>query len=444
MAKGPPTKARRFFRLAGMTASVAGDAAKRKMKSWIGLKEDEEQRSQQDARTGARIAQTLGELKGAAMKVGQMAAAVADILPPEMADALRTLQREAPPAPFEQIAACIEAELGQPVQKAFATIDPEPFGAASIGQVHRARLHDGREVIVKTQYPGIEGAVDSDLAQLRLLAKAKGSFIDKKALDASFEEIRKRMKEELDYEHEATQARNYADMFAEDPTVIVPTIIEEFCSPKVITTSFEPSDPIDRLDELAYPQKVRDRLGERLYRWLWEQIFVHQRFHADPHPGNFGTRRNGALVVYDFGCIQSLSDDFVTRYRALLVSAFMEDYPGIEQALRALNLRNLDGPEVDFKYYKSWRDLVFGRFLSELDYDFANCGLHKALVEKAPGAIKYAKSFKPAPEMVFLDRSMFGHYGNLRSIKPKIRCAEILAEYVPEIQSAVDRAKQNP
>src|SRR5690606_27062726 len=122
---------------------------------------------------------------------------------------------------------CIEQEFGRPTHELFAQLDETPYGAASIGQVHRARLFDGRDVIVKVQYPGVDTAVDSDLAQLKLLAKAKGLIVDKKALDDTFEEIRERMVEELDYEFEAQQCRTFGAMFASFSRVIVPSVVDE-------------------------------------------------------------------------------------------------------------------------------------------------------------------------------------------------------------------------
>ncbi|MET0384491.1 MAG: AarF/UbiB family protein, partial [Polyangiales bacterium] len=145
-----------------MTASVAGDYARSRVKRLFQPPEQaEEEQRQAMQRAGSRIVATLGELKGAAMKMGQMASVVADLLPPELSGALQSLQKQAPPVDFSVIEAQIQREFDQPLARLFDDFDPVPFAAASIGQVHRARI-DGRDVVCKVQYPGVDGAVDSD------------------------------------------------------------------------------------------------------------------------------------------------------------------------------------------------------------------------------------------------------------------------------------------
>lgn len=388
------------------------------------------------ARTGAQIAQTLGELKGAAMKVGQMAAATWDLLPKEMADQLRVLQNDVPPAPYSQIAEQIEAQLGKAPEDLFAHFERTPVGSASIGQVHRARTRDGQEVVVKVQYPGIADAVDSDLTQIKTLAKLKGGFMDKEAMEEAFEEVKARMYEELDYAHEAEQCQAFAQRFGDRPGIVIPRVFEEYSAQKVITTSFEPSDPLDRLCELEYDQDTRDKIGTTIFSWLWEQIFDYKRLHADPHPGNFGARPDGSFVIYDYGCIKPIPETFLTPYRELICSAFVQDYERVEQALRGLNVRRLDGPEVSHDYYRSWRDLGLKPFLDHPHYDFAKSEIHLGVAKKVPEAIKFVKSFKPAKDLVFVDRTLFGQFGNLRAIKARVRCFDILAHHMPELLDA--------
>lgn len=436
MPKGPPTKGRRFLKLAGMTAKVAGKSAGQKLASLVGKGTDAKSQAEHHAWTGNQIAQTLGELKGAAMKVGQMAAATWDLLPTEMADALRVLQKDVPAAPYAQIVEQVESQLGKAPSELFAQFERTPIGTASIGQVHRARTHDGQDIVVKVQHQGIDGAVDSDLAQLRRLAKIKGWVLDKAALDEAFDEVRARMLEELDYAHEASQCQAFGDLFANDPQVIVPRLIPEFCTGKVVTTSFEPSDPLDRICELEYDQDTRNKIGTRLFSLLWEQLFVHRRMHADPHPGNFGARPDGSLVIYDYGCIKTVPETFLTPYKELVTAAFVNDYERVEQALRGLGVRKLEGPNVPFDYYRSWRDIGLKPFLDYPMYDFAKSGIHEAVMKKAPQAIKYVPSFKPARDLLFVDRTLFGHYGNLRAIKAQVPCFEILATHLPEILNA--------
>jgi len=403
------------LRLAGMTARVATGYTTSRVKSVFQSKEAAERdRIRTHEEAGELIAQTLGELKGAVMKVGQMASIAGDLLPEELASALSGLQREAPPMAFEVIAEQIERELGSPPAMLFDHFDPEPFASASIGQVHRARTDDGREVVVKVQYPGVDAAVDSDLAHLKLALRASGLVkVKRKVLDAVFDELRARLHEELDYCNEADNVRLFLDVYRDDPQVVVPEVVGERSSQRVLTLTFEPGHHITELDD--FPQPVRNQIGANLFRVLAEQIFDLKLLHADPNPGNFAFRPDGTIVLYDFGCIKRLDPEIIEAYRDTIRAGFAEDYAGIEDGLVRLGARNLDGPEVPLGYYKPWRDIFMRPLLGDEPYDFGTSNLQQDAIKLVPGFLaKYLRSFQPPVEMVFLDRVVVGTYGNLR------------------------------
>ncbi|RZA07483.1 MAG: AarF/ABC1/UbiB kinase family protein, partial [Moraxellaceae bacterium] len=177
MAEKISTPGRRFMKLAGMTASIAGKAVSNSIKS-INANDEEKlaAKSRLYEDIGVKIAETLGEMKGAVMKVGQIASQYKDIFPPEVAKAIAKLQRQAPAVPFSTIQYQIEREMGKPLPEVFKSFDPEPFAAASIGQVHRAVLPTGEPVVVKVQYPGVDEACESDLKQVRLALRLTGVF----------------------------------------------------------------------------------------------------------------------------------------------------------------------------------------------------------------------------------------------------------------------------
>ena len=195
-----------------MTATVAAGYAGSRVKGMFQTSEQARAaRDESFKATGERIAKTLGELKGAAMKVGQMASIGSDVLPKELSNALTKLQKDAPAMSYDVIASQVEAEFGQPPERLFDHFERVPFAAASIGQVHRARTDDGREVVVKVQYPGVDECVDSDLAHLRVALRASGlvSRHHRKGLDGVFHEVRQRLHEELDYCQEADNVRHF-------------------------------------------------------------------------------------------------------------------------------------------------------------------------------------------------------------------------------------------
>ncbi len=427
MSERPATRGRRLWRLASMTAHVAGDYARSRIKSVFQSDEDaERERATVHRRSGERIAKTLGDLKGAVMKVGQMASIARDILPRELAEALASLQREAPPMPYDVIADQVERELGRPPEALFQRFDRIPFAAASIGQVHRARTDDGREVVVKVQYPGVDEAVDSDLAHLKLAFLASGLMkVKRQALDGVFTEIRQRLHEELDYCKEADNVRFFADHYRDDPKVVVPEVVGERSSQRILTLIYEPGDHID--DVGSYPQDLRDRLAALLFSTVCDQIFSLEVIHADPNPANFAFRRDGSLVYYDFGCVKRLDPPVVAAYRDTIRAGLAEDYDGVETGLVRLGARNLEGPKVSPEYYKLWRDILARPFLDDQVFDYADANLHQDALRHVPTFLaKHVGSFQPAAELVFLDRVVVGHYGTLRRLRARGRFRQLL------------------
>ena len=224
-----------------MTASIAGKAAKNSIKSLAGSEEDKlKARSEMLQTVGLQIADTLGEMKGAVMKVGQIASQYKDVFPPEVAKALEKLQKDAPPMPFAIIKQQVEKELGKPIEQLFADFEPTPFAAASIGQVHKAVLPSGEAVVVKVQYPDVDSSVDSDLKQVRLALKITGMLNMDKSLQAHiFAEIRDSLYDELDYTKEAHNLAIFANFHQNDDGLIIPTVFHSHSSIRVLTLSQE-------------------------------------------------------------------------------------------------------------------------------------------------------------------------------------------------------------
>jgi predicted unusual protein kinase regulating ubiquinone biosynthesis (AarF/ABC1/UbiB family) len=366
------------------------------------------------------------------MKMGQMASVANDLLPKEIVDALASLQHGAPPMSYETICAQVEAELGAPPEALFARFGREPFAAASIGQVHRAALEDGREVVVKVQYPGVDQAVDSDLLHLKLALKATGIVrIERRALDALFEEIRAHLHEELDYATEAEHVRTFAAAFAEDPTVVVPEVIEERSSGRILTLTYEAGRPLATLTPESAEQALRDGVATSLFRIFARQIFELHMLHADPNPANFAVKPDGTLVLYDFGCIKRLPAEIVEAYRDTVRAALDEDYDGVEQGLVRLGARNLEGPPVPAAFYKQWRDLFARPFVGPEPFDYSRSSMHDDALRMIPEFLaKHLRSFVPPVELAYLNRAIVGHYANIRRLGARGRYRDLLDPYL--------------
>jgi predicted unusual protein kinase regulating ubiquinone biosynthesis (AarF/ABC1/UbiB family) len=413
----PATGGNRFLKLAGMTASVAGRYAGSKLKSMVQSTDSAAlARAATHAKNGEVIARTLGELKGAVMKVGQMASIAGDLLPKELAGALATLQREAQPMPFEVIAEQIESELGASPDALFDRFDRKPFAAASIGQVHRAR-YEGRDVVIKVQYPGVDESVDSDLAHLKVALRASGLVqVPKPAVDAVFAEMRDRLREELDYEQEAENARLFRAFHAErHPFVVVPEVIDTRSTRRVLTLTYEPGDTLGSIDSASYSQKIRDRIGENLARAFLAQLFELKAIQADPNPANFAARLDGSLVFYDFGCVKRIPDEVLTPWRTTFRAALEEDYEAVERGLLELGVRRPDGPPVDGAFYKVFRDLL-AEPIDTVNYDYGTTRLLDQKMVVAPMIFERMASFQPAAQIAFIDRAIGGHFLNLKNL----------------------------
>jgi predicted unusual protein kinase regulating ubiquinone biosynthesis (AarF/ABC1/UbiB family) len=385
-------------------------------------------------RIGERIASTLGELKGAAMKMGQMASMAGDLLPKELGAALQSLQKEAPAVDFSVIEAQIQAEFDQPIARLFERFDPVPFASASIGQVHRARVDD-QEVICKVQYPGVDGAIDSDMRHLKLALLASGLLrVDKRALDATFQEISARMHEELDYCNESDNVRAFRAFHQRHPFVQIPEVIGHRSAKRVLTLSYLPGDHVRDLDRLGYTADERDRCATHLWQAIDSQIYDQGRIHADPNPANFAFRKDGTIVLYDFGCVKTLAPGIADGCRALVTSALKEDYAGVERALVRLGVRRTSGPPVEPEFYKRWRDWLAVPILASDAFDFGTARFeHEVMTTLAPDALKHYNSFQPSSEMVFLNRATVGLYAMLRKLRARVHVRALLRARNPEL-----------
>jgi predicted unusual protein kinase regulating ubiquinone biosynthesis (AarF/ABC1/UbiB family) len=258
-------------------------------------------------RTAEDVATTLGTMKGVLMKLGQMASYVDDGLTPAARRTLSRLQDSVPPMSPELAAQVVTEELGRPPEQAFATWDPEPIAAASIGQVHRAITLDGRAVAVKVQYPGIAETIEADLGNVALLRRMLKISAPSQDVDGLLAELRERITEELDYRAEARNQQLFARYYAGHPTIHIPEIIEELSTRRLVT-----SDLADgaRFAELAsWSQAERDLAAETIYRFVFRSLYEMHAFNGDPHPGNYLFGGGGRVTFLDFGLVKHFTDD---------------------------------------------------------------------------------------------------------------------------------------
>jgi predicted unusual protein kinase regulating ubiquinone biosynthesis (AarF/ABC1/UbiB family) len=275
--------------------------------------------------TAEDVAATLGAMKGVLMKLGQMASYVDNGLSPATRRTLSRLQDSVPPMSSELAARVITEELGRPPERAFATWDPEPIAAASIGQVHRAVTLDGRAVAVKVQYPGIAETIEADLGNVALLRRMLKISAPSQDVDALLAELRERITEELDYRREARNQQLFARYYEGHPTIAVPGIVEELSTRRVVT-----SDLVDgaRFAELAtWSQAERDLAAETIYRFVFRSLYEVHAFNGDPHPGNYLFHGGGKVTFLDFGLVKHFSADELRPLVAMVRHLCVENDP---------------------------------------------------------------------------------------------------------------------
>jgi predicted unusual protein kinase regulating ubiquinone biosynthesis (AarF/ABC1/UbiB family) len=321
MPELPTTRLARTARLGGL---VAGQGAR-----WAGTRAANRFRTPARAgeRSAARAMESadelvarLGEMKGAAMKLGQVLSTIDfDLVPEGERDAfkakLAALRDDAPPVPFERQRALVESELGGPLSSQFADWDPEPVAAASIGQVYRARTRDGRDVAVKVQYPGIAEAVEADLRGIGVLlplVKRLAPGLDAKAIAR---ELRERIGEELDYEIEAQHQRRVARAFRGHPHVVVPAVDTAMSTRRVLVTEFVAGRGFGAVQDLG--EAERDRFAEICFRFYFGLLGRERLAAGDPHPGNVLLADDGRVCFLDFGLMRQVDAAHLAGERAL-------------------------------------------------------------------------------------------------------------------------------
>jgi predicted unusual protein kinase regulating ubiquinone biosynthesis (AarF/ABC1/UbiB family) len=408
----PAGRFARMARLGGLALSAGAGAV-------LGRPED----------AAAQAAKVLGNLRGLAAKMGQMASYVDGLVPEDKRDAfeasLKVLRAQAPRSSASAIRAAVEDELGAPIDRLFATWEDEPIASASIGQVHRARLTDdvmgGIEVAVKVQHPGIRKAVESDLASAGIL-EGLGAMFGGRRFDTkgNLEALRTRFREELDYALEATRLEAFARLHEGDPCIRVPRLARERSGANVITTELLHGDDFE--DILGATEPERHAWARTLWRFVFKGNLVGGMFNADPHPGNYLFQDGGRVAFLDYGCVQVIPEkrrpDATALHRAAV--ALLDTKPGELERLA----RNFSRQCFEPLFGSPYR-ITRGYAASLVD----------SMKEMAMTARKLpdAEVFAMPSEMLFMNRLQFGFYSVLARLDVEVDYAAVESEFLPPV-----------
>ncbi len=320
---------------------------------------------------GRHLREMLDELGPTFVKFGQLLSTRPDVVPPDIVAELRGLQDDVRPFPFAEARVVIEEELGLTIEQAFARFDETPIAAASIGQVHRAQLPDGSEVVVKVQRPNAPAQIESDLALLyqaaRLIRERVRAldFIDAGEL---VDEFAGSIRQELDYKLEARNAETFARNFSRDELVRVPTVVWSYSGARILTLEFLDGCQLGDLDfEVTTPEERREIAYRVTDIWM-TMIFRHGFFHGDPHPANILVLESGVIGLVDFGLVGRLTDADMTKLTRLFIDAASENVDALPRRLAELGVRYPKEREEEFQV--ALRDLFYryyGASLSDID-----------------------------------------------------------------------------
>jgi aarF domain-containing kinase len=375
---------RRLWALGGLKAQVALAYAAYWARTWFA---DADRRERELAEAHLRAAlqtlQTMGYLRGAAMKVGQSLANFPDLLPDEIVETLERLHFDAPPMHFTLLREHLRNELGREPQEAFASFEPRAFAAASLGQVHRATLKTGQEVAVKIQYPAIGRSIRSDFRNLSAFLLPLRLGRGWEAIRTQLEEIRRAIEQETDYQREAELQRRAYALFHEDDLIVVPRVFDEFSTRRVLTMEYLEGDHIQAFLARNPPQERRDYFGGLVSQAATRLHLASRLLYADPHPGNYLFRADGGLGWLDFGCVRPYSDREWECMR-LSDAAISGNHRDAERALRA-NLGLSDGDDIDRELLEE--NIEFGRWMwrplfTDGAFDFGNPGYLREGVDR--------------------------------------------------------------
>ena len=305
------TRAARTADVALMGTKAGGSyAVHRARRAFASAERKEELDVEHQLRTAEQVAEALGHMKGALMKIGQMASYLDQGLPEPIREQLAQLQADAPPMAPELAAEVVQRELGAAPETIFETWDPVPFAAASIGQVHRAITKDGRAVAVKVQYPGVDEAIEADLANAGMLVQLIGMVFPGVEPEPIVDELKLRLREELDYTLEAENQRLFERYYRDHPFIAVPAVVDELSSRRVLTTVLADGARFDEL--LTWSQIEKDLAAEAIYRFVFGSLYRLSAFNGDPHPGNYLFNPGGRVTFLDFGLVKHFTADELT------------------------------------------------------------------------------------------------------------------------------------
>ena len=377
-----------------------------------------------------RVADQLAQMRGAAMKVGQMISMDAgDVLPAQLTDLLARLRSDAKSMPEKDLIRLLETEWGASWQKRFIQFPLQPIAAASIGQVHKVITQDLKRLAVKIQYPGIKQSINSDVDNVATLIKMTGLLPKGMDIKPLLAEAKKQLHDEADYALEGRYLNQYAAVIENDDAFVIPVLDKEFSSDTILAMSFVDGTPIEQLVDA--PQETRDQVMSQMMRLFFKELFDFQLVQTDPNFANYQyNQETQKIVLLDFGATRVYTPQMAESYRQLMQSASKHEKPNIRQAILDIGLIRQDLPE---KVQQNITDLAYMAcepLYGESPYDFAASGLSSRLQHQGMQlGLEKEYAHTPSANAIFLHRKLGGLFLLAIKLKAKVDMQSLFAPY---------------
>jgi len=426
----------RMRRYARVGSAVGGLAARVAGERYLGLNLDRGLHAS-DLKTA------LGGLKGPLMKVAQILSTVPDALPKEYVQELSHLQANAPAMGWPFVKRRMTAELGPGWQKKYANFEREATSAASLGQVHRATLHDGTPVAAKLQYPDMSSAVEADLRQLDWIFSVYRRY--DKAIDTSqiHAELSARLREELDYEREARHMALYRRMLADEPGVFIPEVVPELSTERLLTMTWLEGTPLMTFLEGDPPLELRNAFALSMFRAWYVPVYYYGVIHGDPHLGNYTVREDGSVNLLDFGCIRIFPATFVQGVIDLYRALRDDDEALAVHAYESWGFHDLDRETIDV--LNIWARFLYGPLMEDRARRIqeSGTGLYgREIAQKVHGELRRLNGVRPPREFVLMDRAALGLGSVFMHLKAEVNWFRLFNDLIGDFDADAMAARQ--
>ncbi|QDH17555.1 ABC1 kinase family protein [Swingsia samuiensis] len=418
------------------TSGAVGGIAARMAGNRLGIKTDKAVHAEE-------LKAALGGLKGPLMKAAQLLSTIPGALPDEYADELAHLQSNAPPMGWSFVRRRMMAELGRDWEKHFESFSHDAVAAASLGQVHRGRLKDGREVACKLQYPDMQGAVDSDLRQFRAVLSLYKHFETTIRQDDVYLELSDRLREELDYRREASHLRLYGNMLAHIPEVTVPKPIEDYSTGRLLTMDWQTGRDMKTILGQDLPLEERNKMAKALFKAWYTPVYQYGVIHGDPHMGNFTVRDDYGLNLLDFGAVRIFSPQFVEGVIDLYNALINNDEDLAFHAYSKWGFKGISRETA--QVLNEWARFFYRPLMTDnvWSMDESNSQIEaRQVLERVYEGLKRTGGIKIPREFILMDRSAIGLGSAFLRLGARLNWHELFQELIEGFNVDVLAARQ--